>query len=143
MTLSPIDRLAQPLARFPRLGLAQLPTVLEPLRRLSAHLGGPTLWVKREDCTGLGFGGNKLRKLYVVPYGVSDGLGAVGYASTALEIARQSAEAGFAPDAIVHASGSGATQAGLVLGAAVCLPDCRVTGIDIDAEPARVRADII
>ncbi len=40
------------LARFPRLGLAQLPTPLEPLKRLTAHLGGPRLWVKREDCTG-------------------------------------------------------------------------------------------
>src|ERR1051325_7649119 len=33
------------------------------MRRLSAHLGGPRLWIKREDATGLGFGGNKLRKL--------------------------------------------------------------------------------
>ena len=56
-------RLEQGLARFPRLGLAHLPTPLEPLRRLSAFLGGPRLWVKREDATGLGFGGNKLRKL--------------------------------------------------------------------------------
>ena len=51
------------LRRFKRLGLAHLPTPLEPLRRLSAHLGGPRLWVKRDDCTGLGLGGNKLRKL--------------------------------------------------------------------------------
>src|SRR5258705_11891052 len=51
------------LARFPRLGLAHLPTPLEPMKRLTAHLGGPRLWVKREDCTGVGFGGNKLRKL--------------------------------------------------------------------------------
>src|SRR5206468_12916593 len=36
---------------------------LEPMKRLTAHLGGPRLWVKREDCTGIGFGGNKLRKL--------------------------------------------------------------------------------
>ena len=58
-----IDRLEAALARFGRLGLAHLPTPLEPMRRLSAHLGGPRLWVKREDCTGLGLGGNKLRKL--------------------------------------------------------------------------------
>src|SRR5882762_5502366 len=51
------------LARFPRLGLAHLPTPLEPMKRLATHLGGPRLWVKREDCTGVGFGGNKLRKL--------------------------------------------------------------------------------
>src|SRR5215813_14223018 len=55
--------LADRLAAFPRLGLASLPTPLEPMPRLTAHLGGPRLWVKREDATGLGFGGNKLRKL--------------------------------------------------------------------------------
>jgi L-cysteate sulfo-lyase len=230
------------LARFPRLGLAHLPTPLEPMKRLTAHLGGPRLWVKREDCTGVGLGGNKLRKLdyvlhdaiaagadtlvsggvvqsnsqrqvaaaaaklglgchlavyhgrlappaadydktgnallnrlfgaqlhdvpwngdrngeiralaerlsgegkkpFVVPYGVSNAMGAVGYASTALEIAQQSTAAGFSPTAIVHCTGSAGTQAGLVVGAASCLPATRVVGIDIDAEPERVRADVI
>ena len=234
-----VAQLERRLARFPRLGLAHLPTPLERLDRLTKHLGGPTIWVKREDCTGLGFGGNKLRKLdyvlhealqagadtlvsggvvqsnsqrqvaaaaaklglachlavyhgrlaaptadyektgnvalnklfgavlhdipwtgdrneainalaarladqgrrpYVVPYGVSNPLGAVAYASTVVEIARQSSAAGFVPAAIVHCSGSGATQAGLVVGAAACLPETRVVGIDIDAEPERVEA---
>jgi L-cysteate sulfo-lyase len=40
-----------------------LPTPLEPMPRLSEHLGGPRLWVKRDDCTGLALGGNKTRKL--------------------------------------------------------------------------------
>jgi len=230
------------LARFPRLGVAQLPTPLEPLRRLARFLGGPHLWVKREDATGLGFGGNKLRKLdyvlhaaidaradtlvsggvaqsnsqrqvaavaaklglechlvvyqarvaapppdyetsgnallvrlygahlhpaawsgdrntpiqqlaarlraegrnpYLVPYGVSNALGAVAYASTALEIAQQSSTLGFEPAAIVHCSGSGGTQAGLVVGACACMPRTRVVGIDIDAEPQRVRQDVV
>src|SRR5436853_3743288 len=208
--------LSDRLAAFPRLGLANLPTPLEPMKRLSAHLGGPRLWVKREDCTGLGMGGNKLRKLdyvlhdaltagadtlvsggvvqsnsqrqvaaaaaklglgchlavyhgrlappsaeygktgnallnrlfgatlhdvpwngdrngairaladrlrgegrkpFMVSYGVSDALGAVGYASTVVEIAQQSTAAGISPAAIVHCSGSGGTQAGLVVGA--------------------------
>ena len=238
----PADRLEADLARFPRLGLAHLPTPLEPMRRLSAHLGGPRLWLKREDCTGVGLGGNKLRKLdyvlheaiaagadtlvsggvvqsnsqrqvaaaaaklglachlavyhgrlappapdydktgnallnrlfgaelhdvpwngdrngairalaerlsaegkkpFVVPYGVSNAMGAVGYASTALEIAQQSSAAGFSPSAIVHCTGSAGTQAGLVVGAAACLPATRVVGIDIDAEPERVTADVI
>src|SRR4030081_1619445 len=65
---------ASQLSQFPRLGLAHLDTPLEPLKRLSAHLGGPRLWVKREDATGLGFGGNKLRKLdYVLHDAVSSG----------------------------------------------------------------------
>jgi L-cysteate sulfo-lyase len=230
------------LGKFSRVGLAHLPTPLEPMKRLTAHLRGPRLWVKREDCTGVGFGGNKLRKLdyvlheaileradtlvsggvvqsnsqrqvaaaaakfglechlavyhgrlappgpeyetsgnvllnklfgahlhdvpwtgdrnqaiyeiaqslrsmgrrpYVVPYGVSSALGAVGYASTAVEIAEQLAEQEIEPCAIVHCSGSAATQAGLVVGVTACLPNTRVVGVDIDAEPERVRADVV
>ena len=51
------------LARFPRIHLAHLPTPLEPLERLSRELGGPEIWIKRDDCTGLSTGGNKTRKL--------------------------------------------------------------------------------
>src|ERR1700681_605223 len=240
----PIDRrpLFDRLAGFPRLGLANLPTPLEPMRRLTGHLGGPRLWVKREDATGLGFGGNKLRKLdyvlheavssgadmivsggvvqsnsqrqvaagaaklglachlavyhgrlepptpeyktsgnaflnrlfgahlhdvpwtgdrnaairtlvgdleakghrpYFVPYGVSNAMGAVAYATTISEIEPQAALLGFAPTAIVHCTGSAGTQAGLVVGAAVAMPNTGIVGIDIDAEPARVRADVV
>lgn len=49
--------------RRPRVRIAHLPTPIEPLPRLSARLGGPTLWVKRDDETGLATGGNKARKL--------------------------------------------------------------------------------
>ena len=236
-----LEDLKTRLGRFPRLGLASLPTPLEPLPRLSAHLGGPRLWVKREDLSGPAFGGNKLRKLdyvlaearaqgadvlvsggvvqsnsqrqvataaarlgldchlavyhgrlappgpdyersgnallnrllgahlhdvtwtgdrngaitaiaddlqaegrtpFVVPYGVSNGLGAVGYASVIAELAEQCTERGLRPAAIVHCSGSGATQAGLVVGSQIALPDTAIVGIDIDAEPERVRADV-
>lgn len=51
------------LSRFPRLFFAHLPTPMYPLRRLSDALGGPTIWIKRDDCTGLAGGGNKTRKL--------------------------------------------------------------------------------
>jgi L-cysteate sulfo-lyase len=51
------------LARFPRLRIAHLPTPLEPMERLSEALGGPEIWIKRDDCTGLSTGGNKTRKL--------------------------------------------------------------------------------
>jgi len=51
------------LARFPRIHLAHLPTPLERLERLSRELGGPEIWIKRDDCTGLSTGGNKTRKL--------------------------------------------------------------------------------
>ena len=51
------------LNRFPRLLLAAYPTPLEPLPRLSQALGGPSLWIKRDDGIGPGMGGNKGRKL--------------------------------------------------------------------------------
>jgi L-cysteate sulfo-lyase len=51
------------LTDFPRVSLAHLPTPLEYLPRLSEHLGGPDIFVKRDDCTGLATGGNKTRKL--------------------------------------------------------------------------------
>jgi L-cysteate sulfo-lyase len=234
--------LSEKLALFPRLGLAHLPTPLEPMKRLTEHLGGPRLWVKREDATGIGFGGNKLRKLdfvlheaitngadtivsggvvqsnsqrqvaaaaaklglachlavfhgrlqpptpeystsgnaflnrlfgahlhdvpwtgdrnaairtivsdleakgrkpYFVPYGVSNALGAIAYATTITEIANQVAAQGCHPVAIVHCTGSAGTQAGLVVGASIAMPDTRIVGIDIDAEPDRVRADVV
>ena len=49
------------LDRMPRVRLAHLPTPLEHLPRFSAALGGPRIWIKRDDCTGLAFGGNKAR----------------------------------------------------------------------------------
>ena len=48
---------------IPRLHFAHLPTPIEPLPRLSAALGGPRLFIKRDDQTGLALGGNKTRKL--------------------------------------------------------------------------------
>lgn len=51
------------LARFPRIRLGHFPTPLEPMENLTRVLGGPRLWIKRDDCTGLSTGGNKTRKL--------------------------------------------------------------------------------
>lgn len=48
---------------IPRLRFAHLPTPVEPLPNLSADLNGPRIYVKRDDQTGLAFGGNKTRKL--------------------------------------------------------------------------------
>ncbi len=50
----------------PRIRFAALPTPVETLPRLSAKLGGPRILVKRDDLTGLAFGGNKTRKLEFV-----------------------------------------------------------------------------
>jgi L-cysteate sulfo-lyase len=51
------------LARFPRVKLCHAPTPLEFMPNLTKHLGGPQLWIKRDDCTGIATGGNKNRKL--------------------------------------------------------------------------------
>ena len=47
----------------PRQTIAHTPTPLEFLPHLTEHLGGPEIWVKRDDLTGLTMGGNKIRKL--------------------------------------------------------------------------------
>lgn len=51
------------LARFPRRRYTHAPTPIEPLPRLSAELGGPEIFIKRDDLLGLAAGGNKTRKL--------------------------------------------------------------------------------
>ena len=47
----------------PKIQLGHWPTPLEPLLRINEMHKGPELWVKRDDCSGLAFGGNKTRKL--------------------------------------------------------------------------------
>jgi L-cysteate sulfo-lyase len=51
------------LTQFPRVRITHGPTPLEFMPRLTEALGGPNLYIKRDDCTGLGTGGNKTRKL--------------------------------------------------------------------------------
>lgn len=88
------------LARFPRIRLGHLPTPLEPLKRLSAHLAGPggqgpSIWIKRDDCTGLSTGGNKTRKLeYLFADAIAQGADTVITAgATQSNHARQTAAA--------------------------------------------------
>jgi 1-aminocyclopropane-1-carboxylate deaminase len=231
------------LERFERFPLAHLPTPVEPLRRLSAHLGGPEIWIKRDDCTGLASGGNKTRKLeyllsdalaqgadtlvtiggiqsnhtrqtaaaaaraglrsvlvlerwvnwsdanyervgnillsrilgahieiapgsvasasanlsdaaervrsqggvpYVIPSGASDHpLGGLGYVRCALEILQQSEKSGLRFSAVVHATSSGSTQAGLIVGFAALGTTCRMIGIDVDADAVSIRSTVL
>ena len=51
------------LARFPRVKLFPSPTPLHRLENLTRELGGPDIWIKRDDCTVVATGGNKVRKL--------------------------------------------------------------------------------
>jgi L-cysteate sulfo-lyase len=228
------------LRNIARRPLAHLPTPIEVLPRLSAALNGPEILVKRDDCTGLGFGGNKTRKLefllaealatgadsvittggvqsnhvrqtaaaaaklglgcdlvltrvvpwggadyeqsgniqldrlfgakvhlhdgetdraaamnelaeklraagkkpYLIPTGGSNAIGALGYAAAAEELATQLAGQERRIAAVVHASSSGGTQAGLTAGFAALDPSVRVIGIDVDAHPEAVRAEV-
>ncbi len=227
---------------FPRVALAHTPTPLEPLDRLSEVLGGPRLWIKRDDCTGLATGGNKTRKLefliadalanhahavitfgaiqsnharqtaaacakvgldchliltravawdhpeyennanvllddllgarihrcdpsdakattqavqqelasagksiYLIPTGGSNPLGALGYVLCARELLEQSAALGFHPNRVVHATSSGGTQAGLMVGMAEAGGVDSVLGINVydpnhEAMEERVRS---
>ena len=54
-------QLQEHIDRLPRMRIAHLPTPLEEMPRLTERLGGPNIWIKREDMTGLAFGGNKAR----------------------------------------------------------------------------------
>ncbi len=226
------------LARFPRVKLGHFPTPLEPMDRLSELLGGPRLWVKRDDCTGLSTGGNKTRKLeflmadavqsgadtiitqgatqsnharqtaaaaarlgmachilledrtefkeesyvlngnvlldrlhgatvsrreggadmnaemerlaeqllgegkkpYIIPGGGSNAVGALGYVNCARELAEQAAGTGLKIDALVHATGSSGTQAGLVAGLAAIKSDIHLLGIGVRAPQERQEA---
>ncbi|MEM6407696.1 MAG: D-cysteine desulfhydrase [Pseudomonadota bacterium] len=231
ITLSLAKELAVALARFPRVKLGHLPTPLEPMDRLSEALGGPRLWVKRDDCTGLSTGGNKTRKLeflmadaqqkgadvvitqgatqsnharqtaaaaakmgmgchilledrtgssdesyvlggnvlldrlhgapvskrpggadmaaemetlaeqlsakghtpYIIPGGGSNEVGALGYMNCARELTEQAAHTGLHIDALVHATGSSGTQAGLVAGLTALQSDIHLLGIGVRA----------
>ena len=62
------------LAQQSQVDLGHWPTPLQPLPRLSRELGGPNIWVKRDDCTGLATGGNKTRKLeYLLGDAITNG----------------------------------------------------------------------
>ena len=63
MNLEKEQKLEQALKSLPRTPLAVKPTPLEALPRLSQTLGGPPIYMKRDDLTGLAFGGNKTRML--------------------------------------------------------------------------------
>lgn len=69
------------------------------------------------------------RKPYVIPVGGASELGVLGYALASLEILQQSLSYGVKPDYIIHATGTGATQAGLTLGLKMLASDAKVIGI--------------
>ncbi len=88
-------------------------------------------------------------RVYIVPVGgslplgsMTRPLGAVGYVAAFAEMLEQTRAAGFAPDVILHATGSGATQAGLVVGARTLAPETRVVGISVSDEKTAFARDV-
>ena len=56
------------LEKFERIKLGHFPTPIEHLKNISKYFGGPNIFIKRDDCTGLATGGNKTRKLeFLIP----------------------------------------------------------------------------
>ena len=78
------------------------------------------------------------RRVFVVPYGASDALGAMGYALAAEEIVRDCPDVAW----IIHGSGSAGTQAGLLAGLLALGHPANVIGVDVDAQAARVASDV-
>jgi L-cysteate sulfo-lyase len=58
-----VGQIRERIGRFPRVELIHRPTPFRKLETLSSALGGPAIFIKRDDLTGLAFGGNKSRKL--------------------------------------------------------------------------------
>jgi L-cysteate sulfo-lyase len=63
MGLFSLSEIKKRIDKFPRKNLVHLPTPLQKMENLSKELGGPEIFIKRDDLTGLAFGGNKSRKL--------------------------------------------------------------------------------
>lgn len=61
--MTKLNTLLQNIAQIPKVEIGHFPTPLEECPRLSETLGGPRIFIKREDCSGLAFGGNKVRQL--------------------------------------------------------------------------------
>ena len=67
-------QLCKKIAQLPQVDIGHFPTPLEECPRLSEELGGPRIFIKREDCSGLAFGGNKVRQLtFTIGDGVNQG----------------------------------------------------------------------
>jgi D-cysteine desulfhydrase/L-cysteate sulfo-lyase len=70
MTTYSLSDFQDKIQAFPRVDLIHLPTPIQKLENLSKELGGPDIYMKRDDLTGLAFGGNKSRKLEFIIHDV-------------------------------------------------------------------------
>ncbi len=129
-----IDELRFLISRLPRVALGHFPTPLEFCPRLTEAIGGPRIFIKRDDCTGLAFGGNKTRQLeFTVGQGIHNGAdvligGAGSQSNHCRQLSAAAAKLGVACSiAVVSDHKSGGSQGNLLLddllGASVRLID--------------------
>ena len=102
--LTKLETINMDITVFPRQRLAHLPTPFQRLDRLSEYLGGPEIWIKRDDCTGLSTGGNKTRKLeFLIAEALAEGADTViTQGATQSNHARQTAAAAAASGLKCH-----------------------------------------
>jgi D-cysteine desulfhydrase family pyridoxal phosphate-dependent enzyme len=114
--------------------------LLNHLLGATVHFPGTDDWAELERCSqgvadALAQSG---KRPYVMPIGGSTAVGALGFIDAYVELRGQLAEVGLEPSAIVHATSSGGTQAGLALGAHLLGHDVRICGIGV----AKTSADL-
>lgn len=142
-----VQELRDCIGKVPRVNLGHLPTPLEHCPRLSEAVGGPQIYIKRDDCTGLAFGGNKTRQLeFTVAQGLAQGADVlIGGAGSQSNHCRQlsAAAAKLGVDcalALVKDHKSGVTQGNLLLddllGASVEMVDVETQELLDDAKEA-------
>ncbi len=141
------DELSARIGKVPRVLLGHLPTPLEFCKRLTESVGGPKIYIKRDDCTGLAFGGNKTRQLeFTIAQGLAQGAdvligGAGSQSNHCRQLAAASAKIGVdCALALVKDHKSGSTQGNLLLddllGACVELVDVDTQELLDDAKQA-------
>jgi D-cysteine desulfhydrase len=136
-----------PVTPPPRVELAQLPTPLVPLLRLSAQLGNAQIWAKRDDLTGLEVTGNKIRKIeYVFGDAIGHGCDTIvtegaGQSNHCRATAAAAARAGLHAHLLLRDPAAHGDQGNYLLdrifGAGICHCDPKTYARDRDAIIAR------
>jgi len=133
----PAQRVRLGLAALPRVSLAALPTPLERAPRLAAAIGCPPLLIKRDDLTGLAFGGNKVRELeYILGTATAEGAdvfiagGGVAQSNHARQCAAAARRVGMDPVLVLRRGTRAITPTGNFL--VTSLFDARVHWVDVD-----------
>lgn len=137
------------LDRLPRLQLAALPTPLQQAQRLSDALGGPQIWIKREDLTGLAFGGNKIREFeYSIAPAIEAGCdvlvhGAAAQSNQSRQTAAVAARLGLKAVQVGRADAHAQNQGNLLLsrlfGADVLLPSAEDQSTTLESTLQQLR----